>query len=316
MAKSTAIAELPPPAANDDAVASVDSGAQEIVREDLLGDIVRLAKPRLSALVLFTTAGGLWLAPGHIAAGKAILTLLMTTLAVASAQTFNCWLERDTDRLMKRTRARPLPRGSIDPRTALMVAFIESAIALPALASVNLVTGSLAALAVISYAAVYTPLKTRTSFAVVVGALPGAIPPLLGWTAVTGRMDAGGLALFALMFLWQVPHFLAIALYLQDDYARANIKVLPLTQGNRATHVWIALSTAMMIPATLVLTPLHVAGRMYFAIALASGLTLFYFTLAGLELKGTSSAQWGRRLFLGTIGYLMLLFVALGLDAT
>ena len=122
--------------------------------------------------------------------------------------------------------------------------------------------------------------------------------------------------MFAVLFLWQLPHFLAIALYLRDDYARAGIRVLPLTQGNRATHIWIVLTTAMLVPSTLVLTPLKVAGRAYFLVALVSGLALFFWALTGLELPAkVSSAQWARRLFLGTIAYLTLLFVALGLGA-
>jgi protoheme IX farnesyltransferase len=284
---------------------------------ETLRDVVDLAKPRLTSLVLFTTAGGLWLAPGHIGLGRALLTLLMTTLVVASANTFNCWIERDSDGLMKRTRLRPLPQHRIEPRFALAVAFLESAVALPVLTfAVGPLPGALAGLAVVSYAALYTPMKKRSASAVIVGAVPGAIPPLLGWAAVTGRMDAGGLALFAVLFLWQLPHFLAIALYLQEDYRRAGIRVLPLTQGERVTHLWIALTAAMLVPATLVLTPLGVAGRVYFVVALISGIGLFLWALTGLELpRGTTSAQWGRRLFLGTIGYLTLLFVVLGLNA-
>jgi protoheme IX farnesyltransferase len=284
---------------------------------DTLQDLALLAKPRLSSLVLFTTAGGLWLAPGHISPSKVVLTLAMTMLAVASANTFNSYIERELDAVMKRTRQRPLPQRRISPRLALATACIESVIALPVLWwAVNPLAGALAALAVVSYAAIYTPMKRRSATAVVVGALPGAIPPLLGWAAVTGRMNAGGLALFAVMFFWQLPHFLAIALYLRDDYARAGIRVMPLTLGNRATHVWIVLTTAMLVPSTLVLTPLGVAGRAYFAVALVSGLALFFWSLTGIELPvKTSSAQWARRLFLGTIAYLTLIFVTLGLDA-
>jgi protoheme IX farnesyltransferase len=279
--------------------------------------IFLLAKPRLSSLVLFTTAGGLWLAPGHISIWKAFLAMTMTTLVVASAQTFNSYLERDLDAVMKRTRMRPLPQGRISPRLALVVAILEGAVALPVLAwGVNPLAGALAALAVVSYVAVYTPMKRRSATAVVVGALPGAIPPLLGWAAVTGQMNPGGLALFAVLFFWQLPHFLAIALYLREDYARAGIRVMPIALGDRATHLWIVLTTAMLVPSTLVLTPLHVAGRAYFAVALVSGLALFFWSLTGLELPAkTSSAQWARRLFLGTIAYLTLLFVTLGLDA-
>jgi protoheme IX farnesyltransferase len=281
----------------------------------LLRDIVSLAKPRLSSLVLFTTAGGLMLAPGHISWPLAVLTLVMTTLAVASANTLNCYLERETDALMKRTRARALPTGRLDAKVGLVVGIVLSLISIPALTwGVNPLAGALAALAVVSYVGVYTPMKQKSPWAVVVGALPGAIPPLLGWVAVTDRFDLGGLALFAVLFVWQIPHFLAIALYLREDYSRAGMRVLPVTHGVEVSQRWLVVSTALLVPVTLILTPLQVSGMRYLAVAGVIGVALFGWSVTGL--KGQPSPRWARKFMLGTVTYLTILFIALAMDAT
>jgi len=276
--------------------------------------LVELGKPRLSALVLVTTAGGLWLAPGRIGASRALATLVLTTAAVAAANTLNCWLERETDARMKRTRTRPLVTGVVSPQLALWQGGVLSVLSVGGLWSiVNGLSAALAGLAIASYAALYTPMKYRSPHAVVVGALPGAIPPLLGWAAVTGRIDLGGLALFALMFVWQLPHFLAIALYLREDYARAGIRVLPLTHGDGATRVCMALYALLLVPVSASLTRLQVAGGLYFAVALASGAAFLVWTLTGF--RGGASTRWARGLMLGSIAHLTLLFVVLALDA-
>lgn len=292
-----------------DAGAAPQSGALAYVR-----DLASLAKPRLSSLVLFTTAGGLFLAPGTIGWPRAAVTLVMTTLAVAAANALNCYLERDTDGLMKRTRTRPLPAGRLDPRVALGFGVALSLVSVPALTLlVNPLTGALAALAIVSYVAVYTPMKQRSQHAVYVGALPGAIPPLLGWAAVTNRLDAGGLALFAVMFVWQIPHFLAIALYLREDYRRAGIQVVPLVAGDDAARWQIVFSTLLLVPVTFALEQLGVAGKGYLLAAMLLGGAFFAWAATGLV--GRPGTRWARGLMLGSIVYLSLLFVALGLDA-
>lgn len=279
-----------------------------------LRDLAALGKPRLSALVLFTTAGGLWLAPGEIGLGRAIVTLLMTTLAVASANTLNCYLERQTDGLMKRTRGRPLPGGRISPTTALVVGVLSALVSVPVLTFyVNPLAGALAALAILSYVAVYTPMKYVSPHAVTVGCLPGAIPPLLGWTAVTNRMDPGGLALFAVLFVWQLPHFLAIAVYLKEDYRKAGIRVVPLVQGDRAAAGWTIATAVLLVPVSLVLVPLGVANWGYGLAALALGVWFVARTLKGLS-RGVTP-KWARQVMLASVLYLTLLFVALGVGA-
>ena len=208
-------------------------------------DVVALAKPRLATLVLCTAAGGMWLAPGHRDALRAVVLLLGTTMVVGAANALNCWLERDVDGRMRRTWDRPLPAGRLDPRVALALGLGLPAVALPALGwFTNGLTATLAALALFTYVVIYTPLKQRSPLALFVGAVPGAIPPLMGWTAVTGALDAGGLALFALLFAWQLPHFLAISIYLQEDYARGGLRVFALVHGQRAAVLATAATTA------------------------------------------------------------------------
>lgn len=279
-----------------------------------LKDLAALGKPRLSSLVLFTTAGGLWLAPGEIGVWKAIVTMAMTTLAVSSANTLNCYLERETDGLMKRTRGRPLPSGRVSPKTALVVGLMSAFVSVPVLTFyINPLAGALAALAILSYVVVYTPLKYVTPHAVTVGSFPGAIPPLLGWVAVTNSLDPGGLGLFALLFIWQIPHFIAIAVYLKEDYRKAGIRVVPLVKGDRAAAGWTIATAVMTLPISLLLIPLGVATWVYGVPATVLGVWLIYRTLKGL--KDGVTPKWARQAMLASVIYLTLLFIALGVGA-
>ena len=236
----------------------------------VLRDVAALAKPRLATLVLCTTAGGLWLAPGRRDGLSAAVLLLGTALVVGAANALNNFLERDVDALMRRTRDRPLPAGRLEPWTAVAVGLGLPSVALPALAFyTNGLTATLAALALFTYVVVYTPMKRKSSLALFVGAVPGAIPPLMGWTAATGRLDAGGLALFALLYCWQLPHFLAISMYLKDDYARGGLKVFALVHGDWATRIWSAVTSLLLIPVSLLLLPLGLGGPLYAAAAVA-----------------------------------------------
>ncbi len=274
-----------------------------------LKDVLLLAKPRLSGLVVLTTAGGLALAPGRIGTARGILTVLLVAGVVGAANALNEYAEREVDGRMHRTRDRPLPAGRLEPLVALGLGIAIPAFALPALALVaNPLTALLAFLALAIYVGVYTPMKQRSTLALLVGAVPGAIPPLMGWTAVTGRLDAGGLALFALLFAWQIPHFLAISLYLAEDYARGGLRVFSLVHGERATRAWIATSAVALVPVSLVLVPLGVAGPVYGALASVLGAGLAAHALSGL---GRTGGRWARSFFLSTLAYLTILFVAL-----
>jgi protoheme IX farnesyltransferase len=274
-----------------------------------LKDLLLLAKPRLSGLVVLTSAGGLALAPGSIGAARAVLSVLATAAVVGAANALNCYAERETDGLMRRTRDRPLPAGRVEPFVALALGITVPVFALPILTLVaNPLTALLAFVALVVYVLVYTPMKQRSTLALFVGAVPGAIPPLMGWTAVTGRLDAGGLALFALLFAWQLPHFLSISIYLSEDYARGGIKAFALVHGERATRGWIALTSVALLPVSLALVPLGVAGPAYGIVAVVLGAALSAYALSGL---GAVGGRWARNLFLGTLVYLTLLFAAL-----
>jgi protoheme IX farnesyltransferase len=276
-------------------------------------NMVRLGKPRITGMVVVTFLGALWLAPGDIPHWRAIMTLLGTTFLVAAANTFNMYMERDVDPLMERTRDRPLPRGLVSPEAALIFGSALACAGLPLVfLGSNLLTGCLGLLAVASYVVIYTPLKRRSAAALFVGAVPGALPPLMGWTTVTGHLDAPGLALFAVLFLWQIPHFLAIAIYRTADYARAGFKVLPLAISARATRATVVSFSIALVIATVLLQPLGVAGVRYVACALVLGAVLIGWAAAGL--RRTATGTWARSLFFYSIVYLTLLFVALVVD--
>src|SRR5688572_6390599 len=181
------------------ALRSVES--EKRASHDVARDVLALTKPRITSMVLVTTAGGLVLAPAEVSVVTWIATLLGTLLVVSGANALNMYLERDSDRFMARTKNRPLPAGRMSPRLALVVGLATSIASLPILAVfVNITTAFLALLANLSYVLAYTPMKQRSHLALFVGAVPGAIPPLLGWTAATATIDVGGLVLFGILF--------------------------------------------------------------------------------------------------------------------
>lgn len=296
----------PPVAATSDGPLSMTDSLPPVA----LRDLVALTKPRLASLVLFTTAGGAWLAGASLTWPVTLYALLGTTLAVAGAHSLNCYMERDLDALMHRTRNRPLPAGRVAPKLALAQGLAFAALALPILAlGTNLLTAALGLLALVSYVAVYTPMKTRSAWALGVGALPGALPPLMGWTAVTNRLEAPGLVLFAILFLWQLPHSIAIGLMLKTDYDRAGMKTVPQVMGDRHARGQAALYTLLLVPVTLLLVPLRVAGTTYAVLASILGAAFLGWSLLGL--RSDPGPRWARREFLLSLLYLTGLFGAL-----
>ncbi|MBL4685811.1 MAG: protoheme IX farnesyltransferase, partial [Nannocystaceae bacterium] len=247
-------------------------------------DLLMLTKPAITRMCLVTTSGGLLLAPGEVTPSLALSALLGTALAVAGANAFNMWLERDTDRLMGRTKRRPLPAGRMRPATAVKFAAILSALSFPVLAvGTNLLTAVLGLMAIAGYVCVYTPLKYRSPLALLVGAIPGAAPPLLGWTAVTGSIDAGGLVLFGILLVWQIPHFLAIALFRKQEYARAGIMTVPNVRGDAVAKIQAVAWALVLVPLSLMLTPFGVAGFFYFASAMLLGMGFAGWAFTGLD---------------------------------
>ena len=277
-------------------------------------DWMALAKPRITALVVFTTAIGLWLAPHGLPPLTIGVTLVGTVLIVAAANVLNMYLERDSDALMKRTMNRPLPAGRMDPQLALRFGLALAAVSVPLLTfAVGPLPGLLASVALVSYVLLYTPLKRYTAAALLVGAVPGAIPPLIGWTAATERLDLPGVLLFAVMFLWQVPHFLAITLFRKEEYARAGLVVQPNEPGGeREARANIVRYTVALVAVSLLFVPIGIARGAYLASALLLGGVFLGYAVAGL--RQAAGRRWARNLFLLSLIYLPLLFGALLLD--
>ena len=279
-----------------------------------VADLVSLTKPRLSSLVLCTLAGGMWLAPGALPVSKWLGTLLGTALLVGAANALNCWAERDRDRLMPRTRSRPLAAGRISPDVGFGFGVLLASAAIPMLAlASNLLTLALGLLALASYVVAYTPMKSRSAWALMLGTLPGALPPLMGWTAVTGKLDAGGLLLFALLVAWQVPHFLAIAMFRRNEYRSAGIRVFPLVYGDAATRVWMAIAAFVLVVVSLLLVPFGFGGILYSSVAAIVGTAFLMLVLWGACLDG--GRAWAGKVFRLSVVHLTLLFVALLISA-
>ena len=293
------------------------------VAKAMLADLVSLTKPRITRMVVATMLGGMWIAARYLRANgvdalpptsQLVLGLIGTVLVVSGANTLNMYIERDTDGLMERTRNRPLPARRLAPEIALWFGVLLSAVSVPLLlAFVNATTGVLAAVALLSYVLVYTPLKRRTSLALPIGAIPGAIPPLLGWTTVTGRVDMPGFLLFAVMFLWQIPHFLAIATFRRDDYQRAGHRVLTVEKGDRVTRIHIVAHLALLLAASVLLVPFGVGGPVYLTAAILLGGA--FFALGAVGLRPSAGNKWARQLFFGSMLYLVLIFAALMIGA-
>ena len=227
-------------------------------------DYVALAKPRLNVLVVASALAGYAMAGGDTSSIPVLLwTLVGTGLVASGASAFNQILEREADALMRRTRLRPLPDRRLPLSEALAFASLSSVTGLFILAAgVNALSALVALTTLASYAVVYTPLKRRTSFATVIGAIPGALPPVIGWAAATGSLSQGAWVLFGIVFLWQLPHFLAIAWMYRDDYARAGFPLLPVIEPDgRSTARQAVVYTAALLPVALAPTLVGMAGR-------------------------------------------------------
>jgi protoheme IX farnesyltransferase len=282
-------------------------------RPHFLVDLIGLTKPRLATLVIFTTAVGILVAPGTLALADALWAVALTTLIVASGTTLNMYLERDVDALMPRTAIRALPTGRLKPAVALWFGIALLVIAVPLMAwKVNLLTLALGLMAWAVYLFAYTPLKRRSVSAVYVGALPGATPILMGWTAATGSIDLVALALFGILFMWQIPHFIAISMFRREEYARARLKVLPVEYGDQ-TSLWHMIGTSLgLIAATLAPVYFDVGGPLYAVTASVLAAVALIGSVWGIRVH--AGPRWARGYFFGTLVYLPLLLGILAVD--
>jgi len=268
-----------------------------------------LSKPTITRMVLITTGLGVIAAPGSVSFTDLISTVVGTGLVVAGANALNMFLERDSDAFMSRTKARPLPSGRMQPDEALTFGVVVSILGLGLLSQfVSMLAVGLAAFALLSYVLVYTPLKRVSSLALYVGAVPGALPPAIGYTAVTGSFDRVAACLFLLLLVWQIPHFLAITLFRHEEYARAGLRVLPVERGvphtKKATVVW----AGILLLTTLLPVALGLGSTTYLVIAIASGLS---FTAYAARCLFTDDTRVARKLFFGSMPHLVLVMAAL-----
>lgn len=269
--------------------------------------LTELFKARLTGLVLLTTLVGFYLGQrGGMNWLLLVNTLMGTGLLACGAAALNQYLERDFDVLMERTADRPLPAGLIQPQTVVVLGGALSVAGLLWLAfGANLLTSVLGAVTLISYLFIYTPLKRKTTLNTAIGAIPGALPPLMGWTAARGDLSIEGWALFAILFFWQLPHFLAIAWMYRDDYAKGGFVMLPLVDRDGSRTGRSAVShTLGLLPVSLSPFILHVSGGLYLFGALALGLVFLWCAMRFARQLDRLSA---RQLFFASILYLPLL---------
>lgn len=282
-------------------------------QEAAVSDFVALLKPRVMSLVVFTGFAGVIVAPGTIHPVIAAIAILCIAIATGASGAINMWYERDLDAKMERTRTRPLPAGRMDPQAALEFGVVLAAGAVFVMGlAVNVVAAALLALAIFFYVFVYTIwLKRRTPQNIVIGGAAGAFPPMIGWAAVTGDISLGGIALFALIFMWTPPHFWALSLYKCRDYEKAGVPMLPVVSGILETKRQILLYTVLLIPVSLVPVWTGTASLAWGGLALALGIA---FLALAVRVWFDRTDRAPRRMFLFSLLYLFLLFGGLIVD--
>ena len=283
-------------------------------RSQVTRDLVALSKPRVLLMVLASTLAGYFVAldkPMDFA--RVIHVLIGTFMAAGGTLALNQYVERDVDALMERTRRRPLPDHRLQPLEALLFAGVLTSAGVMYLAvSVGVAVAGLTLATTILYLGAYTPLKTRSALCMLVGAVPGALPPVTGWLAARGDLGLGAAMLFAIVFLWQLPHTLAIARLYRDDYARAGVRVLPVVDAHgTVSDRQIVTSTLALLGVSVLPTAIGLSGTAYFATACTLGLGLLGIALAHASTPSLASA---RRVLLATLLYLPLLLAVLTLD--
>ena len=274
-----------------------------------LAALFELTKPSITTLVMVTMVSGAFAASVPIQPLSLALSMFATACVVGAANAFNMWMERDSDAMMTRTRKRPLPTGRLSPELVLGFGTLLAVVGLTLLAtSVSSLSALLGWVALSSYVLAYTPLKRVTTWSLHVGAVPGALPPLIGWASVTGSLSREAFALFAILLVWQLPHFLAIATFRAPEYERAGLKVLPNVRGRVATERSILVYSVLLGVVTIAPWPLGMAGVGYGVVASACALVFLGFALHGR--RSLEHHRWARRLFLASMPYLVIVFAA------
>jgi len=291
-----------------------DEAIENLSARERLAAFYELTKPRITFLIVLMSAAGFVLGThGKLDYILLLRTVVGITLLCSGVSTLNQYLERKIDGVMRRTETRPLPARKLTPIQALLFGVGLCFIAEVYLAVlVNPLTSLLGISVIVGYVLLYTPLKTRTSLSTIIGAIPGAMPPLMGWTAASNELHISAWVLFLIQFFWQFPHFLAIAWMYREDYAKAGIKMLPVIEDDGSiTARQMVLYTLTLIPVSLLPTLMGLSGLVYFFGALILGLLFLY---SSIRVARTKSKQEARRLMLASVLYLPLLFVLMILN--
>jgi protoheme IX farnesyltransferase len=288
--------------------------AKTLSARERISAYVELTKPRIAFMLVLTSAAGFYL--GSIGAFNWVLfanSMIGIALLAFGVATLNQWIERRTDALMDRTAKRPLPSGKLAPNEALIFGVLLTSVAEVYLFFlVNPLTAALGMVVIIGYVFLYTPLKTKTSVSTAIGAIPGAMPPLMGWTSSANEITLGAWALFAVLFLWQFPHFLAIAVMYRDQYSKAGILMLPVVEpSGRMTARQIVLFTVMLVPVSVAPFFIGFAGVIFLFGAVLLGIWFLFESIAAARAK---TVERNRRLLLTSVIYLPLYFILLSLD--
>src|SRR6476620_11548835 len=287
---------------------AADPAVNSLTARARVAAYLELTKPRITFLIVLTSAAGFVLGSrGAVNYVQFVHALIGIALLSSGIATLNQFIERDLDGLMRRTADRPLPSGRLFPFEALWFGISLTLMAEAYLAVfVNMLTALLGLTVIAGYLFVYTPLKTRTTLSTALGAFPGAMPPLMGWTAARGDIDVSAWVLFAILFLWQFPHFLAIAWMYREDYGRAGIRMLPVVEPDgRVTGQQIILYALMLVPVSLLPAVLGISGKVYLFAALVFSLL---FLASSIRAALSKSNQHARQLLLASVLYLPLLF--------
>jgi protoheme IX farnesyltransferase len=278
-----------------------------------VGDFWALLKPRVMSLVVFSGFAGLYVAPGHIHPLIGAVAVLCIAVAAGASGAMNMWYDRDIDSVMSRTCGRPIPKGYVAPEQALAFGLTLSIFSVMLMGlAVNLAAAALLAFTIFFYVVVYTMwLKRRTPQNIVIGGASGAFPPMIGWAAVTGRIDIASIALFLLIFMWTPPHFWALALWRNPDYAKAGVPMMPVVAGMESTKKQMLVYTLLLAPIALAPVYLGVAGWIYGATAIVLNVGFIYHAVRVLK---SNDMKWPKRMFGFSLLYLFLHFAVLMID--
>ncbi len=278
--------------------------------ESSIKDYFLLMKPRVMALVIFTFASGLWLAPGYIHPLIAFIAILCTALGAGSAASVNMWYDRDIDAIMQRTKNRPLVVGSVEPEEALSFGIVLGFLSISIMAiCINLLSALLLAITILYYIFVYTMwLKRSSPQNVVIGGVAGSLPPLIGWSSVTNNLSAESFVLFMIIFVWTPPHSWALALYRLEEYRQSSIPMLPVNKGKAYTKKYIVFYSVLMVLISIIPFFLKMSNIIYLFTAFTLGLIFLYYVF---NLFRDETNQAAKKLFCYSIVYLFMIFLSL-----